>query len=186
MTDPLDNDDDWAELARELARDTPPAPEPAEAAHDEAVDAHHGDPRAEDTAEGDSDDEFEDAEEGAAGEAGETTADGEQPGTGRKRRRRRRRRRKGGAPAEGAAAVPAETEEAGEGETELTAEAEEEPVGEAVAEGDDYDAAPDDSDAELAPLSAEEDTASEVLRELIAHWNVPSWDEIVSGLYRPG
>ncbi|MDB5309955.1 MAG: hypothetical protein JWO38_4157 [Gemmataceae bacterium] len=35
------------------------------------------------------------------------------------------------------------------------------------------------------PLAAEEDTGGEVLRDLIATWNVPSWDEIVTGLYRP-
>ena len=193
MTDPLDHEDDWAELARELARDKPAAPEPAEATHAdtaEAVEPHHGDPRAEDAAvaEGDAeaaaDEEFDDAEEGAA-EAGEPVGEGDQPGTGRKRRRRRRRRRKGGTSAEGAAATTAaDADEAGEGEGEAepVAELEEEPV----AGADDYDVPSDDLDTEPAPLSVEEDTASEVLRELIAHWNVPSWDEIVTGLYRPG
>jgi len=40
-------------------------------------------------------------------------------------------------------------------------------------------------EAEPVALAAEEDTASDVLRDLIANWNVPSWDDIVSGLYRP-
>jgi len=35
------------------------------------------------------------------------------------------------------------------------------------------------------PLAAEEDTGGEVLREMIANWNVPSWDEVIGGLYRP-
>ena len=32
---------------------------------------------------------------------------------------------------------------------------------------------------------ADPDQAAEVLRDILAHWNVPSWDEIVAGLYRP-
>lgn len=166
MTDPLDTDDDWADLARELERDKPPAPDPAAPPREELAEAGED-------AEGE---EFEDAEEGAPGEAG---ADGDQPGTGRKRRRRRRRRRKG--PAEGAVAgAPAD---AAEDEGEAEAEAEDEPVAEAVAEADDFDAATED--AEPVPVGAEEDTASDVLRELIATWDVPSWDAIVSGLHRP-
>ena len=39
--------------------------------------------------------------------------------------------------------------------------------------------------AEAVPLAAEEDTTGDVLRDLIANWNVPSWDDIVGGLYRP-
>ena len=31
----------------------------------------------------------------------------------------------------------------------------------------------------------EEDAGGELLRELIANWNVPSWDDVVGGLYRP-
>ena len=98
----------------------------------------------------------------------------------------RRRRRKGGpTPVEGAVTAALVDEEEGEVEAEEVAEAEVEPVADEVAGGDDYDAAPEDADAEPAPLSAEEDTASEVLRELIAHWNVPSWDEIMLGSSRP-
>jgi hypothetical protein len=32
---------------------------------------------------------------------------------------------------------------------------------------------------------ADEDAGGELLRELIANWNVPSWDDVVGGLYRP-
>ncbi len=187
MTDPLDTNDEWADLAREFKLDKPPAA-PADMVEriveEEAVEPHLGtDARVEETAiaEGETEaeaaeDEFEDAEDAPAGEAG---ADGEQPGTGRKRRRRRRRRRKG-APTEGAAAEGADAESAPE------AEGDEEPTAEPVADVADFDATEDeDTDGEPVPLAADEDTASDVLRELIATWNVPSWGEIVDGLYRP-
>jgi ribonuclease E len=187
MPDPFDTNDDWAELARELARDKPPAP-PAPPAdrverliEAESVEPHHGDPRAEDeaAAEGEpeavADEEFDDAEDAPAGETGEAPAEGEQPGTGRKRRRRRRRRRKG-AP-ETATPVSAE----GEGGTDEDLAPE--PIAEP--EGDDFGEGVAEADSEPLPFGAEEDTASEVLRDLIANWNVPSWDDIVSGLYRP-
>ncbi len=193
MPDPLDTNDDWADLAREFNLDKPAAPpDMVERKIDaELVEPHHGDPRAEDEAEGEpelaaADD---DTEDGAPGEAGEPTADGEQPGTGRKRKRRRRRRRKG-APAEGAVSAAAleDAEEGAEAEA-AEAEGEEEPVAES-AEGDDFE--PTDggdmaeyTEDEAAPLVAEEDTASDVLRELIATWNVPAWDDIIGGLYRP-
>jgi ribonuclease E len=179
MSDPLDTNDDWAELARELASDKPPAP-PADRV-ERLVAPHHGDPRAEDeaAAEGEpeaADDEFEDGDDAPAGEAGEP-AEGDQPGTGRKRRRRRRRRRKG----TGAAAETGEPAAGAEA-------ADEEPATEPVAEieADDYAAADAaEGEGEPVPFGAEEDTASDVLRELIATWNVPSWGEIVDGLYRP-
>lgn len=188
MTDPLDTNDEWADLAREFKLDKPAEPPAAppdmveRIAEAEALEPHHGtDPRVEDaaTAEGEteaeaSEDDFDDAEEGEA-PAGEAGAEGEQPGTGRKRRRRRRRRRKGGQPAEGAA-------EAVEAESTPEAEGEEESAAEPVAEAEEFG---EDADGEPVPLAADEDTASEVLRELIATWNVPSWDEIVGGLYRP-
>ena len=80
------------------------------------------------------------------------------------------------------AAAPADADEE-EGEGEAVAETEDEPISEAVVEGDDFDA--EDLETESMPLAAEEDTASEVLRDLIATWNVPAWDDIVGGLYRP-
>jgi hypothetical protein len=42
-------------------------------------------------------------------------------------------------------------------------------------------------DSELIPVDtdSEEDAGEELLRDLIANWNVPSWDDVVGGLYRP-
>ena len=196
MSNPTSSDDDWNDLARELGVNKsaqPPEPHPAADTVErqaEAVEPHHGDSRAEDEggAEGESaDEEFEDAEEGA-------------PEANRPRKARRAinpapgasaggagvGRRKGSGAAPGGAA-PAE---GGEEETGAEPGAEsEEPAPEPVAEGDEFDAnGAEDADAEEAepvPLAAEEDTASEVLRDLIANWNVPSWDDIVGGLYRP-
>ena len=37
----------------------------------------------------------------------------------------------------------------------------------------------------MTPRVAEEDAGGELLRDLIANWDVPSWDAIVTGLYRP-
>jgi ribonuclease E len=188
MPDPHDTDDDWADLAREFALDKPAAPPPdmvERHVEEEAVEPHHGsDPRLEDAAVADGETEAEAAEEefDDADEAGaEAPAEGEQPGTGRKRRRRRRRRRKGGQAAE-AAATPADAEPEAEAESEpeLIEVAEDAPDAEPEAYTED-----EAEDADAMPLAAEEDTASEVLRELIATWNVPSWDEIVDGLYRP-
>ena len=39
--------------------------------------------------------------------------------------------------------------------------------------------------AESVGHDAEEETGTDVLRDLIDTWNFPSWDEIVAGLYRP-
>ncbi|HEY1191462.1 MAG TPA: hypothetical protein VGE74_27755, partial [Gemmata sp.] len=178
MTDPLDNNDDWAELAREFALDKPPvpvnedrtepAPEAAEAAPEEV----------------EPEDDFEDAEEAAPGD-GEPGSEGDGiAGTGRKRRRRRRRRRKG-APGD-TVAVPALARESNEDPEAQEEDAEPDlPTEEAEAPARDEGEYADDFDSEPAPMSAEEDTANDVLRELIATWNVPSWDSIVSGLYRP-
>lgn len=195
MTDPNDSDDTWGDLARELGLDEPTfvSPPPDEA-DDEAA------PVAEDVGE------FEDAgivetEPGAAdpdGEDGEGEAEGEllgddgQPGPGRKRRRRRRRRKKGGAPGQTAEAAEGGEDAAAE-EPEVTDE--EEPAApvripvRAPNRMPIRDDAQDEEAEEIEPatvaLAAEEDTGSEVLRELIATWNVPAWDDIVGGLYRP-
>lgn len=172
-----DTNDEWAELARELERDKPPAPPPLPDMVERQVEAevfepHYGlDARVEDetVAEGDpAEEEFDDAEESASSET-EAAADG--PGTGRKRRRRRRRRRKGGAAAPEVATI-AEDDSESESNTEAI-------MTDESTESDDF------GETEIVPLAAEEDTASEVLRDLIASWNVPSWDDIVSGLYRP-
>jgi ribonuclease E len=95
----------------------------------------------------------------------EATA-GESAEPGKKRRRRRRRRKKGGA-----AGQPADANGPVEGG----------PVAEDDAD-DLAEAAPDEEPNE--PADADEPTA-EAARDVIANWNVPSWEQIVAGLYRP-
>ena len=190
MSDPTAHDEGgWGDLARELGVDAPatPAPQPARfeveppplpQAADVADDEGFTDGLVSDEAEGDEPDG--EGEEGAEGETG----DPGQPGTGRKRRRRRRRRKKGGPEGAEAAAVAATVgeEEAGVVSavpTESDEQAVEDPLGD-EAEVEDEDEEPADR-----PLAVEEDTGSDVLRELIATWNVPAWDDIIGGLYRP-
>jgi ribonuclease E len=213
MTDPFD-DDPWKDLARDLGVEDatqiarPPAHAAAKPEEDPEAEpvgeerpargfAHRPlepEPAAEelpppdieaeaftdavdlDTDEGEEGD-GEVAEGEAAGEEEAPPGEG-QPGTGRKRRRRRRRRKKGGPAengAEGAATADVEpvdeTAAAEEGEPEPEPEPEGDEEAEEVGAG--------------AALAAEEDTGSDVLRDIIATWNVPSWDEIVTGLYRP-
>lgn len=132
-------------------------------------------------------DDGEEAEGEAAegGPAGEEPPGEGQPGTGRKRRRRRRRRKKGGPGEAGGEGVAAEAEPAGEpaDDSAATAPAAEEEY--AADEADEADEEAEEVGAGSVPLAAEEDTGSDVLRDLIATWNVPSWDDIVAGLYRP-
>jgi hypothetical protein len=207
MSSPASGNDDWDDLARELGvsksdpHPVPPADMVERLVEAEEVEPHHGDPRAEDDAfaAGEAElvaDETPDAQPADSPNAtGEPipAADGE-PGE-RKRKRRRRRRRRKGAPVEGTetvatgpdddAAEPDDDElaESAEGADASDDDALADAAGEAAEEADGYDG--DDSDA-LQPVGAEEeDVASEALRELIATWNVPAWDEIVSGLYRP-
>ena len=158
--------------------------EPEPAAADE-----HGPPDVEAEAFTDSVDlDTDEGEEGDAeapegeGEAGGEEPPGEgQPGTGRKRRRRRRRRKKGGPGQpgdEGAAEGEPAEEPAGTGDFAVTTRVNEDGFAEAEEEAEEVG-------AESVSLAAEEDTGTDVLRDLIATWNVPSWDEIVAGLYRP-
>lgn len=164
MTDPF-ADDSWDELTRELGVEkSEPAPEPAE--EDPAFAQDHADSGDEDGFDAGLE------PEGDAPDGAEAPGD-DQPGTGKKRRRRRRRRRKGPGEGEGAEAAPAEegAPVAAAAEPEFDSE---------------YETGPG-SEAELAamPLAADEDTAGEALRDLIANWNVPSWDSIITGLHRP-
>ena len=102
------------------------------------------------------------ANEEFAPEEGEAAEGDGPPGTG-KRRRRRRRRRKGG------------PDGAGEGGTE----------GEAGAEGGDANDA--DPEGEVEPtVPVETRTTADAIRELVRNWNVPGWNDVVAGLYRPG
>lgn len=198
MPGPAFGDDDWDELARELnVQKAPPADQQSHTPnlHPDTDDAPA--PAADVGFPEDDPDTFA-GEEAAADEAGEFEGEGEQPagegqeeqpGTGRKRRRRRRRRKKGG----GAEAPAGEA-----GEAAPAAEEAEEPV--ASYRGSVRVTAPrpepeeggfEDEAAEVAEesggvsLAAEEDAGGEMLRDLIANWNVPSWDDIVTGLYRP-
>ena len=121
---------------------------------------------------------------------GEGPGEDGQPGTGRKRRRRRRRRKKGAPPAGAATGDPAEiaADDAGEDDPSPSPPVQVQLPPVVVEEEEDFESSDNDRDeAESVAFSptAEEDTGGEVLRELIATWNVPSWDEIVSGLYRP-
>lgn len=181
MTDPNDSNDDWAELAREFALDKPAPEEAGEPAPLESDAEGEGAELVTEAAGAEGDGEFDDADEAATGESS-PEGDGA-GGPGRKRRRRRRRRRKGGAPGE---AAPVGAAEDGAEEAEAPDEVpESEPVVADDEPGRDEAEEADDFDTEPAPLTAEEDTANEVLRELIATWNVPSWDSIIGGLYRP-
>lgn len=127
---------------------------------------------------------LDDAEgESAEGESSEIELDEDGQPKRKRRRRRRGRGRKG------------EPGEAGEGDDSPMPASGEPIVLEAPAaydaEGGDYDS------EESAPLAVEsgddgpaedygvEDASPAATRELIADWNVPSWQEIVAGLYRP-
>lgn len=205
MSSPASGNDDWDDLARELGvskSDPHPAapPDMVERITDaEAVEPHHGDPRAEDDAFGAGEPELAADETPDAQGADTPNATGEpipagdgEPGD-RKRKRRRRRRRRKGAPVEGTEAVATgPDDDAAEPDDDEVAEAAEgadasDEDAFADAAGEAADGVGDDEDAgALQPVGAqEEDVASDALRELIANWNVPAWDEIIGGLYRP-
>jgi hypothetical protein len=200
MSSPASGNDDWDDLARELGVSKsapPPAPPPdmvERIVEAEAVEPHHGDPRAEDDALGAGEPEL------AVDESPDAQAPDNPNATGepipaddaeRKRKRRRRRRRRKGAPVEGTEPVAtgpdddaAEPDEDEVSETADGAEANEDEEAFADAAGEAAEDAPYE-DA-LQPVGAEEeDVATDALRDLIANWNVPAWDEIIGGLYRP-
>ena len=195
MTDPF-SDDSWDELSRELGVEkatTPPAREPEPDVPDAEfafADDHSGievDSQSED---GEFDGELGDEADGDAPDGAEASGD-EQPGPGRKRRRRRRRRKKGPG-AEGEVGEGSPTEEPVEpvapprparAPAPVRQPREESVYVEAEAP---YDSGSDELETVGNPHAiADEDTAGEVLREMIANWNVPSWDAIITGLNRP-
>lgn len=192
MPGPAFGDDDWDELARELnVQKAPPPDRPPHTPDLHPITDDAPAPVADLGLPEDDPDAFA-GEEAPADEAGEYEGEegqpGEgQPGTGRKRRRRRRRRKKGG-PGEGTAGETAEAAPAaGEAEEPVAsyrgsvrAAARPEPE-----EGGFEEEAAEVGEEGGVPLAAEEDTGGEMLRDLIASWSVPSWDEIVGGLYRP-
>ena len=195
MTDPF-SDDSWDELSRELGVEkatTPPAREPepdvpdAEFAFADDLSGIEVDAQSED---GEFDGELGDEADGDAPDGAEATGD-EQPGPGRKRRRRRRRRKKGPG-VEGEAGEGAPTEEPIEPAAPARPVRAPAPVRQpreepAYVEAEaPYDSGSDELETVGNPHAiADEDTAGEVLREMIANWNVPSWDAIITGLNRP-
>ncbi len=173
-----DSDDGWAELAREFGLEPKPQPLPEmaeqnEESHHEGFDSSESDEFAAMPAGEGYEAPFDDAESddgyaSADGEQleaddelnaendGEANASDDDEEGPKKKRRRRRRRRKSGTGAEG---------QADEGDDEESPSDVTEP-------------AEDDQDMEATSLSA--------TRELIANWDVPSWETIVTTmLYRP-
>ena len=95
-------------------------------------------------------------EDGEGSETHEGAEGDGTPGTGKKRRRRRRRKKSG---------PSGETGENGE-----------------MAEGADLD-----PECEVEPVvPVEPRTTADAIRDLVKSWNVPGWNEVVGGLYRPG
>ncbi len=90
------------------------------------------------------------------GLSNEPSAESDEAGEDGKRRRRRRRRRRKGGPAEPGDATGDATD------------------------GDGFEDAGDEAPAEG------ETPADIAMRDVVANWNVPSWDELIGGLYRPG
>ncbi len=181
MPDATDNDP-WADLYADLGVTEKPA-RPAAAAHAAPADEAATD----ESAEGEEGDDDSDEE------AGDGTATAED-GTPKKRRRRRRRGKKKpgeeGAPgAEGAGQPGDDTETPEYGRHAAQPAPARQPA--AVAPTGDYENDIDaDGAAAPAEVSAEaerplEGATTEMTRELIANWNVPSWEELVTGLHRP-
>ena len=172
MTDPRNPDDSWGELYRELGVDDPESSKPAargdEPAPDDEPELIELTESAADEEVGEAAQAFDDTgdDEPADGPAVEGEGEGE-PGQKKRRRRRRRRKKKG-------TAGQSAGEEAGgfdgEGEPEES---------ETQLEGD------DDGPEETAGRGVEEEVTPEMTRDIIANWNVPSWEEIVAGLHRP-
>lgn len=178
MANPI-GDDDWADLAEELGIEQKPKPQPAAAAEVAVEPPPFPEiPWPEDPTAGlvlgntqEPESELPDAvepldeadtliEPGLSGEAiaGDSNEDGTDKG--RKRRRRRRRGRK----------------PEGEGESGTADEA----VPPEFEGAEDAGTTSDLDEPEPAVMSM-----VDAIRELSANWNVPSWQEIVSGLYRP-
>jgi hypothetical protein len=179
-----DLDDGWAELARELGLEGDHAPPPPPARP--AADLH---PRDEDPTPPTDDDEFVEVPGHAPTDAdlyGEAEADGDtesedstedgdeadgegettgEPGEPKKKRRRRRRRKR--KPGEAGAAPTADGELSEESDESAEADEPEAPTAEDASED-------------------EEGATPAATRELIANWDVPSWETIVTTmLFRP-
>ncbi len=181
MPDATDNDP-WADLYADLGVTEKPArPAHAAAPTDEAA--------TDEPAEGEEGDDDSDEEAGD----GTATAD---DGTTKKRRRRRRRGKKkpgdestGTEGATGDGPDENETPEYGRHAAQ-PAPARQPVTTAAVAQTGDYESDIDSDSDTPAEVSVEaerplEGATTEMTRELIANWNVPSWEELVTGLHRP-
>jgi hypothetical protein len=178
---PHDDEDNWADLADALGIDTPVTQARKQANTPPSV-PEQPPPLPEwartgaelpDASEPDGDTTLDPvlaAEPTTAEPAGEGEGDGEH-----KRRRRRRRRRKPGPGEPGDVAV---TESEGDEESDDPAPG--------FASPDASDADDDAGGPEPVGVGITDDPTPDAVRDLIANWNVPSWQEIVSGLYRPG
>jgi hypothetical protein len=189
-TDPRDVDDGWADLARELGLE-PGGDSPRSSAYppesvthassvSDDIESHDStgwveleeasdessqtaaDVVALDDVETEDSGESEDAEEGDEIVAENSDEESAEPGT--KKRRRRRRRRKKKSVDDTAAGIDGTAAEA------VLLSADEGPESSASYDGSTFDP---------------EESGPEMTRELIRNWNVPSWEEIVAGLYRP-
>lgn len=151
-------DDSWAELYTELGLE-PETVAPNAVAEEPVLEPEYG-------AEAEESEESEEFGDSLESSEGENDAEGESESPEgeasdendpNKKKRRRRRRRRGGKKDDGTeAGAAAEGEEAEEGET------------------------------AVAVLDEEDGPGPEAAQQLIANWDVPSWGEIVAGLFRPG
>lgn len=156
---PTDPDDSpWNDLAAELGLDSSAKPaSPRPPADPPFVD----DEFALDDADEPADENLDDTVVIPALQSEATAEDGDQTDEGGKKRRRRRRRRKKGTGPETATAEGEGGDDAVEGDTDA------------------------DESAADEPVATSDPTGAEPASELFANWNVPAWEEIVAGLYRP-
>ena len=158
-----DGDDGWAELLNELGLENPEPTSSSQPYTDSSDDAESLEAGFDEDAPelGMSQDlpiqASDDAEESQSDEDDEESDDESQPK--KKRRRRRRRKKKSG------------------DETPTVAEANDDE------ETDFPEPDVEESAEEFEP--EEEHHSADLARELIAHWDVPPWEQIVAGLYRP-
>lgn len=172
-TDSTPDDSYWSSLAEEL--DVKPTPSPVESLLKSTEDLPDAQDHEEDTvivptlqdSAGDPDEDVEELIQDEQEEAAPTAPiqEGEPE---RKRRRRRRKRKKG------SSSLESEPESSGTV-----------PAGDDELEVEEADESVIEQGGELIPAAAEEQPA-ELAQEVIANWDVPSWEEIIRGLYRPG
>lgn len=158
-SDSTPDDSHWSSLAQELGLDSDPAPHSPEpqATPLEVSPTEHAEHLPDAADDDDTMVEVHLSSEPVTEESEAGEGGGDEPGDeGGKRRRRRRRRRRKGG---GDAAPNAATTEGGE-------------------EPGDEEPLEDEPHVEVK--------AQDAMHDVIANWNVPSWDELIGGLYRPG